>query len=109
VAATSRWVLTLDADVCPAPLLASSLLAQAQKTGLAALSIATLQEIEGPGQGALHPSLLTTLVYRFGTRALSLLDELFSALLGTQTAISASAPPYGHDASTVSQTDFRDL
>jgi hypothetical protein len=56
VAATSRWVLTLDADVCPAPLLASSLLAQAQKTGLAALSIATLQEIEGPGQGALHRS-----------------------------------------------------
>jgi dolichol-phosphate mannosyltransferase len=78
VAATSRWVLTLDADVCPAPLLASSLLAQAQKTGLAALSIATLQEIEGPGQGALHPSLLTTLVYRFGIpgRAIRKVNEV---------------------------------
>ena len=60
------FVLTLDADVRPAPLLARSLLAHARKTGVAALSVATLQEIEGFGQGLLHPSLLTTLVYRFG-------------------------------------------
>ncbi len=66
VAATARWVLTLDADVRPSPLLARSLLAHAQKTGLVALSIATLQEIEGIGQGLVHPALLTTLVYRYG-------------------------------------------
>lgn len=63
---TSSWVLTIDADVRPTPLLARSLLAHAHKTGLAALSIATLQEIDGMGQGLLHPALLTTLVYRYG-------------------------------------------
>ena len=66
LATKARFVLTLDADVRPAPLLARSLLAQMRKTGVAALSVATLQEIEGLGQGLLHPSLLTTLVYRFG-------------------------------------------
>ena len=66
VSPNSRWILTIDADVRPRPLLTCSLLVQAKRTGLAALSIATLQEIEGIGEGLLHPSLLTTLVYRFG-------------------------------------------
>lgn len=66
IAQASEWVLTLDADVRPAPLLARSLLAHALKTGLEAFSVATLQEIVGSGQGLLHPALLTTLVYRFG-------------------------------------------
>lgn len=66
LATPSPFVLTLDADVRPSPLLACSLLMQAWKTGVAAFSVATLQEIEGTGQGLLHPSLLTTLVYRFG-------------------------------------------
>jgi len=63
---TSTWVLTIDADVRPTALLARSLLAHACKQGLRALSVATLQEITGVGQGLLHPALLTTLVYRFG-------------------------------------------
>lgn len=62
----ASWILTLDADVRPEPLLTCSLLAHAWRTGLTAFSVATLQEIEGIGQGLLHPSLLTTLVYRFG-------------------------------------------
>ncbi|MDQ2715619.1 MAG: glycosyltransferase [Chloroflexota bacterium] len=62
----SDWVLTVDADVHPRPTLARALLLQARKADLPALSVATLQEIEGIGQGLLHPSLLTTLVYRFG-------------------------------------------
>jgi dolichol-phosphate mannosyltransferase len=66
IAPTSEWVLTLDADVRPTALLATSLLMHADKTGLSALSVATLQEIEGVGQGLLHPALLTTLIYRFG-------------------------------------------
>lgn len=66
LAPTTDWVLTLDADVRPAPLLARSLLAHAHKTGLGAFSVATLQEIAGSGQGLLHPALLATLVYRFG-------------------------------------------
>jgi dolichol-phosphate mannosyltransferase len=63
---TSDWVLTLDADVYPDPLLVRSLLMHALKTGLGAFSVATLQEITDIRQGLLHPALLTTLVYRFG-------------------------------------------
>jgi dolichol-phosphate mannosyltransferase len=59
-------VLTIDADVRPAPLLARSLLVQMRKTGVAVLSVATLQEVADTGSGLLHPALLTTLVYRFG-------------------------------------------
>lgn len=66
LAPTTRWLLTLDADVRPAPRLIGSLLAHARKRALDALSVATRQEIADVGQGLLHPSLLTTLVYRFG-------------------------------------------
>jgi dolichol-phosphate mannosyltransferase len=65
-ALSSRWLLTLDADVRPSPALARSLLAYAQRTSLAALSLATQQDIAGLGLALLHPALLTTLVYRFG-------------------------------------------
>ncbi len=60
------WILTIDADVRPTAHLVSALLAQAERAKLAALSVATLQEIEGMGEGIVHPSMLTTLVYRFG-------------------------------------------
>ena len=62
----SDWILTVDADVHPRAPLTGALLAQAKRAKLAALSVATLQELEGVGDGLLHPSLLTTLVYRFG-------------------------------------------
>ncbi|GHO46544.1 glycosyltransferase [Ktedonospora formicarum] len=60
------WVLTIDADVRPRPLLVSSMLGFARKEHLDALSVATRQELGSAGEGLLHPSLLTTLVYRFG-------------------------------------------
>jgi dolichol-phosphate mannosyltransferase len=60
------WILTVDADVRPAPLLVRSLLAHARRSGLAAFSVATRQEVSGAGEALLHPPLLTTLVYRFG-------------------------------------------
>ncbi|HEY4385252.1 MAG TPA: glycosyltransferase family 2 protein, partial [Ktedonobacteraceae bacterium] len=60
------WILTMDADVRPQAHLVQALLTRAKREGLAALSIATLQEIHGIGEGLLHPSFLTTLVYRFG-------------------------------------------
>lgn len=63
---SAGWLLTNDADVRPAAGLARALLARALRDQLAALSVATLQEINGIGQGLLHPSMLTTLVYRFG-------------------------------------------
>ncbi len=62
----SSWILTVDADVRPLEALTRALLARAKRERLPALSIATLQEIAGVGEGLLHPSLLTTLVYRFG-------------------------------------------
>lgn len=61
-----RWVLTIDADVRPDPDLVTSLLAHARRTSLTAFSVATTQRIASAGLGLLHPSLLTTLVYRFG-------------------------------------------
>lgn len=62
----SNWILTVDADVRPLAPLTLALLHQAKKAKLSALSVATLQELGSIGEGLLHPSLLTTLVYRFG-------------------------------------------
>ena len=62
----SKWVLCIDADVCSSPLLVSSLLAHAEGTGISTFSVATHQQLSSLGEGLLHPSLLTTLVYRFG-------------------------------------------
>ena len=62
----SNWILTIDADVHPKAPLTRSLLAHAKKERVDALSVATLQEIDGIGAGLLHPALLTTLIYRFG-------------------------------------------
>ncbi len=62
----AAWILTIDADVRPRAPLTRALLTQAKRAKLAALSVATLQELESIGEGLLHPSLLTTLVYRFG-------------------------------------------
>ena len=61
-----KWILTIDADVRPRPRLARSLIWHARRFKLQALSVATRQEIETAGEGLVHPSLLTTLVYRFG-------------------------------------------
>ena len=62
----SNWILTIDADVRPRASLTLALLEQAKKEKLYALSVATLQEIGSIGEGLLHPSMLTTLIYRFG-------------------------------------------
>lgn len=63
---TARWLLTIDADVRPDAALTRSLLAHTRTTRLRALSVATRQVIGDAGEGLLHPSMLTTLVYRFG-------------------------------------------
>jgi dolichol-phosphate mannosyltransferase len=62
----AKWILTVDADVRPAPALVRSLLAHALQTGVASLSIATMQRLSGAAEGIVHPALLTTLVYRLG-------------------------------------------
>lgn len=74
----AAWILTIDADVRPAPLVARSLLAHATAERVPAFSAATLQELSGAAEGLVHPSLLATLVYRFGIpgRATSRLSEV---------------------------------
>lgn len=62
----SEWVLTLDADVAPKPLLVVALVGRASDRGLRLLSVATQQHVSGVRQGLLHPSMLASLVYRFG-------------------------------------------
>jgi dolichol-phosphate mannosyltransferase len=62
----SRWILMLDADVRPAAGLCRALAAHAQRFELAAFSVATRQRLAGPIDAVLHPSMLATLVYRFG-------------------------------------------
>jgi dolichol-phosphate mannosyltransferase len=64
--ARSEWVLCIDADVRCSPLLVCSLLAHAERTGISTFSVATRQHLSGFADAMLHPSLLTTLVYRFG-------------------------------------------
>jgi dolichol-phosphate mannosyltransferase len=64
--AASRFVATIDADVRGDRALVSSLVAHARTTRLAAFSVATRQRVDDVFGGALHPSMLTTLVYRFG-------------------------------------------
>jgi dolichol-phosphate mannosyltransferase len=62
----SQWILCIDADVSCSPLLVPSLLAHAERTGVSTFSVATRQRLSGWMDALLHPSLLTTLVYRFG-------------------------------------------
>lgn len=62
----TRWVLTIDADVRPAPDLVASLLATATHDGLQAVTVAAPQRLADAGDGLMHPALLATLVLRYG-------------------------------------------
>lgn len=65
-ASPALWVLTIDADVRPAPGLVRALVAHADREGIPALSVATRQQLSGAAEGLVHPAMLATLVYRFG-------------------------------------------
>ncbi|MGE5219877.1 MAG: glycosyltransferase [Chloroflexota bacterium] len=60
------WILCVDADVRVAPLLTRSLLAHTGRIGVATFSVATQQKLSGKLEAMIHPSMLTTLVYRYG-------------------------------------------
>lgn len=62
-----QWILCVDADVSVSPKLARSLLAHAKKTGVSAFSVATRQILSGKIEALVHPPMLTTLIYRFGS------------------------------------------
>lgn len=70
----NSWVLTVDADIEPAPELAASLTSFATSHEIDALSLATTQALPDAMSGVLHPSMLTTLVYRFGIPGLATSD-----------------------------------
>jgi dolichol-phosphate mannosyltransferase len=65
-AARTPWIATIDADVRPAGGLFSALVAHAERRGVAALSVATRQELADLLQAIVHPAMLATLIYRFG-------------------------------------------
>ncbi len=65
-AASSDWIVTLDADARPDRGLPSAVVARAELDGTDLLTVSG--RFDGPSAGArwLHPAMLTTLVYRFG-------------------------------------------
>lgn len=64
--ATGDWVLGIDADTAPHPGLAAGAVVAALANELDAVSFAPRFRIESAGERWLQPSLLVTLVYRFG-------------------------------------------
>jgi len=65
--ANSEWILCVDADVRASPELLRSLLHHAAWTGVSSFSVATTQRLSGAAEALIHPALLTTLIYRFGS------------------------------------------
>ena len=63
----SNWILCVDADVTVQPLLVRSLLHHVQRSGVRIFSVATGQRLSGNLEALLHPAMLTTLIYRFGS------------------------------------------
>jgi dolichol-phosphate mannosyltransferase len=63
-AVTSPWVVFLDADTRPAPILPAAVVARAVADGLDLLTVGGRFECPTAGLRWLHPALLTTLVYR---------------------------------------------
>ncbi len=62
-----QWILCVDADVRASPRLVRSLLSHAKHKSLATFSLATNQCLSGVIDALMHPALLTTLIYRFGS------------------------------------------
>jgi dolichol-phosphate mannosyltransferase len=71
----SEWIVTLDADVRPGPDLVASLLEHARRSGLHGFSAAPGQRLSGAAEALVHPSMLATLVYRYGLPGAATSDE----------------------------------
>ncbi len=65
-AASTEWVVTLDADARPDPGLPTAVVARAKGDGHDFLTVGGRFECPTPGMRWLHASMLTSLVYRFG-------------------------------------------
>jgi dolichol-phosphate mannosyltransferase len=64
--ATGDWLVTLDADVEPRPGFIGALVGAAEAEGFDLLTAGGRFVCDTAGERLLHPSMLTTLVYRFG-------------------------------------------
>jgi dolichol-phosphate mannosyltransferase len=62
----AKWIATIDADVRPRSALLAAMVDHAGRCKVPALSVATKQELGDLASGIVHPSMLTTLVYRYG-------------------------------------------
>lgn len=62
----SRWVLGIDADTQPQAGLVAALVRAAESEGYDLISLAPQFILRSPGELLLQPSLLMTLIYRFG-------------------------------------------
>ena len=65
-AASSDWVVTLDADARPDPALPTAMVARAVAERFDLLTVGGRFDCPTTGSRWLHPAMLTTLVYRFG-------------------------------------------
>jgi len=65
-APAGAWMVTLDADTAPSSSLPAALVARARADGWDLLTCGARFTLTTPGQQLLHPSMLATLVYRFG-------------------------------------------
>jgi dolichol-phosphate mannosyltransferase len=65
-AAPGGWFVSLDADTAPDPRLPAALVARARTDGWDLLTCGARFTLTTTGQRLVHPSLLATLVYRFG-------------------------------------------
>jgi dolichol-phosphate mannosyltransferase len=65
-AASSQWVVTLDADTRPDPCLPTAMVARATGDRFHLLTVGGRFDCPTRGSRWLHPAMLTTLVYRFG-------------------------------------------
>ncbi|MEO1057401.1 MAG: glycosyltransferase [Actinomycetota bacterium] len=65
-AASSEWVVTLDADTRPDAALPSSVVARGRAEGFDFFTIGGRFDCPTRGARWLHPAMLTTLVYRYG-------------------------------------------
>ena len=65
-AATSEWVVALDADVVPQSGFVAALLDAVDRGGWDVLTVGPRFVVGSPGEQLLHPAMLATIVYRFG-------------------------------------------
>lgn len=65
-AATTDWVVTLDADVVPRPGFVGALLEASVSSGYDLLTVGPRFVVGTSGEQLLHPAMLATIVYRFG-------------------------------------------